>query len=126
MWWVEHPLEHHPYSALKQSLLDSHQLTYYQKIATLHKMELLGGRKPSELLTSKLELCPQGHESFFFLSHLLVVYSVSFLDPYIFNKEGKGLCSDLRGGSKTWQMWADLKKKFVCQLLLPPPPKFAI
>jgi hypothetical protein len=56
---VEHPPEHHPYSALKQSLLDSYQLTDYQKIATLHKMEPLCGRKPSELLASMLELCPR-------------------------------------------------------------------
>jgi hypothetical protein len=30
-------VEHHPYSALKHSLLDSHQLSDYQKIAALHK-----------------------------------------------------------------------------------------
>jgi hypothetical protein len=42
---VKHPPEHHPYSALKQSLLDSHELTDYQKIAALHKMEPLGGSK---------------------------------------------------------------------------------
>ncbi len=55
---VEHPPERLLYTALKQSLLDSHQLTNYQKIAALHKMEPLGGRKPSELLASMLELCP--------------------------------------------------------------------
>jgi hypothetical protein len=33
---VEHPPERHLYTALKQSLLDSHQLTIYQKIAALH------------------------------------------------------------------------------------------
>ena len=55
---VEHPPEDRPYSALKQSLLDSHQLTDYQKIAALHKMEPLGGRRPSELLAAMLELCP--------------------------------------------------------------------
>jgi hypothetical protein len=45
--FVEHPPKHHPCTALKQSLLDSHQLTDYQKFAALHKMEPLGGRKPS-------------------------------------------------------------------------------
>jgi hypothetical protein len=41
---VEHPPEHHPYSALKQSLVDSHQLTNY------HKMEPLGtGSLPNYL-----------------------------------------------------------------------------
>ncbi len=69
---VEHPPEHHPYSALKQSLLDSHQLSDYQKIAALHKMEPLGGRKPLELLASMLELCPRGHETSIFFTHLFL------------------------------------------------------
>jgi hypothetical protein len=69
---VEHPPERLPYTALKQSLLDSHQLTDYQKVAALHKMELLGGRKPSELLASMLELCPQGHETSIFFMHLFL------------------------------------------------------
>ncbi len=55
---VEHSPERLPYTALKQSLLDSHQLSDYQKIAAVHKIEPLGGRKPSELLASMLELCP--------------------------------------------------------------------
>jgi hypothetical protein len=42
------------------------------KIAALHKMEPLGGRKPSELLVSMLELCPRGHESSIFLMHLFL------------------------------------------------------
>jgi hypothetical protein len=69
---VEHPPERFPYTALKQSLLDSHQLTDYQKIAVLHKMAPLGGRKPSELLASMLELCPRGHESSIFFTHLFL------------------------------------------------------
>ncbi len=69
---VEHPPERFPYTALKQSLLDSHQLTDYQKIAALHKMEPLGSRKPSELLASMLELCPRGHESSIFFTHLFL------------------------------------------------------
>jgi hypothetical protein len=69
---VEHPLERFPYTVLKQSLLDSQQLTDYQKIAALNKMEPLGGQKPSELLASMLELCPQGHESSNFFTHLFL------------------------------------------------------
>jgi hypothetical protein len=53
---VERPSEHSPYTALKQSLLDSHQLTDLRKIAALNKMEPLGGRRPSERLASMLEL----------------------------------------------------------------------
>jgi uncharacterized membrane protein YgcG len=69
---VEHPPEHMPYTALKQSLLDSHQLSDYQRIAALHRMEPLGGRKPSELLASMLELCPRGHETSIFFTHLFL------------------------------------------------------
>ncbi len=36
---VEHPPKHHPYTTLKLSLLDTHQLTDYQKIDALHNME---------------------------------------------------------------------------------------
>ncbi len=64
---VEHPPERLPYSAFKQSLLDLHQLTDYQRITVLHKMEPLGGRKLSELLASTLELCPRGRETSIFL-----------------------------------------------------------
>jgi hypothetical protein len=69
---VEHPPERLPYMALKQSLLDSHQLSDYQRIAALHRMEPLGGRKPSELLASMLELCPRGHETSIFFTHLFL------------------------------------------------------
>jgi uncharacterized membrane protein YgcG len=72
LYVVEHPPERLPYTALKQSLLDSHQLSDYQRIAALHKMEPLGGRKPSELLASMLELCPRGHESSIFFTHLFL------------------------------------------------------
>jgi uncharacterized membrane protein YgcG len=58
--------------ALKQSLLDSHQLSDYQRIAALNRMEPLGGRKPSELLASMLELCPRGHETSIFFTHLFL------------------------------------------------------
>jgi hypothetical protein len=44
----------------------------YQKNAALHKMVPLGGRKPSELLASMLELCPRGHESSIFFTHLFL------------------------------------------------------
>jgi hypothetical protein len=47
-------------------------LTDYQRIAALHKMEPLGGRMPSELLASMLELCPRGHETSIFFTHLLL------------------------------------------------------
>jgi hypothetical protein len=49
-----------------------HQLTDYQKIATLHKMEPLGGQKPLERLASMRELCPRGHETSIFFTHLFL------------------------------------------------------
>jgi site-specific DNA-cytosine methylase len=47
-------------------------MTDYQKIAALHKMEPIGGQKPSELLASMLELCPRGHETSIFFTHLFL------------------------------------------------------
>jgi hypothetical protein len=51
-----------PYSALKQRLLASHELSEFQRIELLFKMEPLGSRKPSELLSHMLEICPRGEE----------------------------------------------------------------
>ena len=58
---VERPDLLQPYTVLKNRLLAAHQLSDYQKIARLHKMEPLGARRPSELLAAMLELCPRGH-----------------------------------------------------------------
>jgi hypothetical protein len=53
---VEHPPERHLYTALKQSLLDSHQVT----IAALHKMEPLNlaASWGLRLASSQLENAP--------------------------------------------------------------------
>ncbi len=48
---------------LKNWLLASHELTDFQQIEKLHQMGDLGDRKPSDLLTIMLELCPRGHEA---------------------------------------------------------------
>jgi hypothetical protein len=72
---VETPPEENPYTALKERLLSSHQLTNFQKIEKLHQLDNLGARKPSELLAQMLELCPRGQEAnefflFLFLQRL--------------------------------------------------------
>lgn len=59
---VEAPPAENPYTALKESLMSSHQLTNFQRIEKLHHMEALGNRKPSDLLHQMLELCPRGQE----------------------------------------------------------------
>jgi hypothetical protein len=69
---VENPPGHHPYSALKERLLELHQLNDYQRVVLLLRMEQLGGRKPSELLAAMLEICPRGHESSIFFTHLFL------------------------------------------------------
>ena len=69
---VTSPPEDDPYTTLKARLLDSHQLTDYQRIEQLLAMDSLGSRKPSELLAHMLELCPAGEEtSKFFAFHFL-------------------------------------------------------
>jgi hypothetical protein len=41
----------------------SHVLSDYQRVEQLSKVELLGGRRPSELLATMLEICPCEHEN---------------------------------------------------------------
>jgi hypothetical protein len=55
--------------------MSAHDLTTFQRIEALFKIEPLGGRKPSELLAQMLELCPRGQEknpffTFLFLQRL--------------------------------------------------------
>jgi len=69
---VEHPPLFTPYTELKQRLLQAHQLTDYQKVDQLLKMEALGARKPSELLAAMLEVCPRGQETNIFFTHLFL------------------------------------------------------
>jgi hypothetical protein len=72
---VEAPDETAPYTCLKEQLLAAHKLTYFQRIEKLFKMEPLGTRKPSELLSLMMEICPRGEEKnkfflFLFLQRL--------------------------------------------------------
>jgi hypothetical protein len=77
---VAHLVEDNPpadgYVQLKAALIASHVLSNYQWVEMLARMEPLGGRRPSEMLTAMLELCLRGEESsmfffFFFLQRLL-------------------------------------------------------
>jgi hypothetical protein len=72
---VEAPHAETPYTSLKERLLLSHELTDFQRIERLFQMEMLGARKPSELMSHMLELCPRGEEKnkfflFLFLQRL--------------------------------------------------------
>jgi hypothetical protein len=72
---VTHPPEDNPYTAIKDRLCAAHQLTDFQRVEKLFQMDSLGGRKPSELLTEMMEMCPTGHEAspfflFLFLQRL--------------------------------------------------------
>ena len=69
---VENPPLFIPYTILKARLLDAHQLTDYQKVDSLLKMEPLGTRRPSELLAAMLEACPRGQETNIFFTHLFL------------------------------------------------------
>jgi hypothetical protein len=51
-----------PYTVLKERLLSSHELSDFQKIERLFQMDMLARRKPSELMSHMLELCPRGEE----------------------------------------------------------------
>ena len=53
-------------------MLEAYQLTDYQKVNQLLKMESLGARRPSELLVAMLETCPHGQETNIFFTHLFL------------------------------------------------------
>jgi hypothetical protein len=59
---VETPPPTHQYTAIKERLLASHQLTGYQRAEKLFAMPDLGARKPSDLMAAMLEICPRGEE----------------------------------------------------------------
>jgi hypothetical protein len=59
---VETPPATQQYTAIKERLLASHQLTGYQRAEKLFAMPALGARKPSDLMAAMLEICPRGEE----------------------------------------------------------------
>jgi hypothetical protein len=59
---VDNIPEDFPYNTLKSHLLESHMLSDHEKLEILYKSEPLGGRKPSQMLASKLAYCPAGIE----------------------------------------------------------------
>jgi hypothetical protein len=59
---VEAAPEATPYTFLKARILETHQLSDYEKFDMLVKMEPMGGRKPSQLLAAMMEFCPTGME----------------------------------------------------------------
>jgi hypothetical protein len=69
---VSHLVEDIPgddsYEQLQSALLVAHQLSDYQRIELLSKVEPLGARKPSDLLAAMTELCSRQHldNPFFF------------------------------------------------------------
>ena len=62
---MENPHLFTPYTILKARILDAHQLTDYQKVDSLLKMELLA---------AMLEACPRGQETNIFFTHLFLCW----------------------------------------------------
>jgi hypothetical protein len=71
-WMISHLVTQAPaedtLEQLKAALMSHHELSDYQRVGMLSRMEPLGCRKPSELLAAMLELCPWDHHTspFFF------------------------------------------------------------
>jgi hypothetical protein len=68
----EEAAEEYLYAQLKAALVSSHVLSNYRWIELLSTVEPLGGRRPSELLASMLELCPRGEETSPFFCYLFL------------------------------------------------------
>ena len=54
------PLAANAYTQLRARLVASHSLSEYHRMDQLHSSQSLGGQRPSEMLTSMLQLCPAG------------------------------------------------------------------
>jgi hypothetical protein len=59
---AENPPEEDPYTAIKDRLMCSHQLSDYQRLDKLYNMPGLGAEKPSTMMAAMLELVPRGEE----------------------------------------------------------------
>ncbi len=59
---VEQRPNEDPYEVIKARLLSALQLTDYQRADKLFELPGLGARKPSELMSQMLEICPRGEE----------------------------------------------------------------
>ena len=69
---LEHPPQFFPYEELRHTLTAHHELTNYEKVERLVSSESLGGRKPSEMLASMMEMCPRGEEKSAFLAYFFL------------------------------------------------------
>jgi len=54
------PLAADAYTQLRMLLVASHSLSEYHRMDQLHNTQSLGGQRPSEMLTTMLQLCPAG------------------------------------------------------------------
>jgi hypothetical protein len=61
-----------PYDTLKERLLETHELSNFEKLDVLFKVERLGGRKPSQLLQEMLQVCPEGEETGLFFHYMFL------------------------------------------------------
>jgi hypothetical protein len=66
---VEGAVPDDAYDQLKSRLAAAHTLTDYQKVEALFALPPLGGRKPSEMLSEMVRLCPRGQEDSVFFTY---------------------------------------------------------
>jgi hypothetical protein len=57
------PPQERPYEAVKARLMQSHELTEFQRVEKIMSMPPLGARRPSQLMAAMLELCPAGQNT---------------------------------------------------------------
>ncbi len=93
-----------PYTFLKSRILETHQLSDYEKFDMLVKMEPMGCRKPSQLLAAMMEFCPAGKEKTLPFHY----YFTQQLPPALRTQLGKVEHGDLRAlaarADKLWKM----------------------
>ena len=101
---MENPPLFTPYTILKARLLDAHQLTDYQKVNSLLKMEPLGARRPSELLAAMLEACPRGQEANIFFTHLFLCHLPAELRIMLVEDDHQDVRNLVAKADKLWAL----------------------
>lgn len=95
-----------PYTALKERLVTSHELTDFQRIERIFMLENLGGRKPSELLSIMMEFCPRGEERSKFFAFLFLQRLPKELRIQLGNDEVLELRTLAAKADKLWALHA--------------------
>ena len=80
---IQSPPAEDPYVAIKEKLLSAYTLSEYQRVETICTMPGLGDRKPSQLMSVMLALCPEKDSKSPFFSYQFLRRLPTELRPHL-------------------------------------------